>query len=1380
LSITVKSVIFERMRYSHILLILVLFAIVSKSQNEQRVITPQLKGSLKFTENLGQWEDEVLFKAGFSNGAMFLQKDGFVLNFLNRNLFSAGHGKQIAPLPSIEKYLGHAIKIQFINAQEPLIEKYQQGEDYENFFIGNNQKKWKGNVKNYKQIIYKNVYKDIDYEVLADGKGIKYNWRIKPFANVNKVLIDYLGVEKMRIDKSGNLIVKLAFKEVWEQKPYAYQMINGKTVVVKCNYKLNNNQLSFDLPEGYDKRYELIIDPLVIFSASLGSTSDNFGMTATYDNQGHLYSGGMIYNVNLPGSLGAYDNSFNNGVGYGRTDVFISKYNPTGSGLIYSTYLGGAESEAVSSLIVDNSGNLCLYGVTSSVNFPVLPTSAYPSFNGGSTFGFYQNGIVLCGGSDIFISKFNPTGTSLLATTFYGGNGNDGVNYLSGLYSISLSPAANACNSTFLTTPYDSLVMNYGDQFRGEIQVDKQNNIYIISSTRSSNIPMVGGFDNTLNGEQDAVIAKFNTGLSNLVFSSYIGGSKNDCGNSIALDNSNNIFVTGGTCSNNLPNTSTGHIPAYVGGRSDGFLYKISPTGATILNGTYIGTTDYDNSFFVTTDKKNKVYVYGQSYGSMPVIAAPTSTAGIYSNPNTHQFVSAYTNSLASLYFSTKFGSKTIAEVDISPSAFAVDVCGNIYLSGWGGGLITNTVAMSGMPTFSAIPGYSTAPNGYDFYFMGLDSNAVSLKFGSYFGGPLSEEHVDGGTSRFDPKGRIYQSICAGCGTFDDYPIIPSTSFPCGALTSCPPGPNLSNNCNNGVIKLDFQIQVAVATINNNTFSGCAPLSVSFTNATAPTSTNATFIWYNGLGGTNTTNINPTTTYTAPGVYTVALVVIDPSSCNFKDSTSTIITVLPRPNAAFTASYSPCTPTLQLNNTSTGSLTAASYTWNVGPFTSTLTNPSYSLLADGTYSIQLNVIDINGCVNSTNSVITIFNFTPSVSSATLCQGQSTSLSANGGSSYTWQPASAVSNSASATTAISPSNTSNYTVTVFNSALGNNCIKTLTTSAVVNFSPTASFTYSQNPCGGGVYFTNTSSTNSATFNWTLTPVFSSTLQNPYYFYSNGGAQNVSLVVTTTAGCTHSVTENINVIVPPPVSIGASPKICLGELASLTAGGGVSYSWTPSQTLAFPNSANTTASPTVSTTYSVIITTSTGCQFVLFSNVTVDYPSSLPVSANANPQKVILGDNSTLVYVGDPGATVTWFPAGSTVPATGYTVTATPSLATTYTAIAQYGVCRNNATTRVEVVSNSCVDKDTFVPNTFTPNSDGENDVLYVRSAFIEQIYFAVYNRWGELVFETTDKTKGWDGLYKGRPADVGVFGWYLKVKCPNGEENFKKGNVTLIR
>lgn len=1349
------------------------------AQINDRIITPQLKGSIKFTENNGQWESEILFKSCFSGGAMFLQKDGFVLNFLNKKLVFTDHGEKKLPSNTNEKYLGHALKLEFVNSLQPQINKYQQGNDYENFFIGNDKSKWASNVKNFKQIVYENIYQNIDYEVLADGKGIKYNWRVKPLADVSQINIKYSGTDHIKIDKTGNLIVKLAFKEIWEQKPYAYQLINGKVIEVKCNYKLSNNQISYELPNGYNKNFELIIDPIVVFSASLGSTSDNFGMTATYDNQGHLYSGGMIYDVSLPGSLGAYDNTFNNVVGYGRTDVFISKYTPNGAGLVYSTYLGGSQSEAVSSLIVDNSGNLCLYGVTASTNFPSLPQSAYPNFNGGSSFGFYQNGIIFCGGSDIYISKLNPSGSSLLATTFYGGSGNDGVNYLSGLYAVSLSPAANACQNTFLITPYDSLVMNYGDQFRGEIQVDKLNNIYIVSSTRSSNIPIIGGFDNTINGEQDAIVAKFNTNLTNLLFSSFIGGSKNDCGNSIALDNSNNIFVTGGTCSNDLLGTAGGHIPSFVGGKTDGFLYKINPTGSTILNATYIGTTDYDNSFFVTTDKKNKVYVYGQSYGNMPVIAAPTSTSGIYSVPNTHQFISAYTNSLTSLYFSTKFGSKTIAEADISPSAFAVDVCGNIYLSGWGGGILTNTVAMSGMPTYSAIPGFSVPPDGYDFYFMGLDSNAINLKFGSYFGGPLSEEHVDGGTSRFDPSGRIYQSICAGCSTNDDFPIIPSTSYPCG-ISPCPPGPNLSVNCNNGVIKLDFQIKVAVATINNNAFSGCTPLTVSFTNATAPTSTNSSFIWYNGLGGTNTTNINPSFTYTAPGIYTVALVVFDPTSCNYKDSTTSIITVFPKPNAAFNALFSPCSNTLQLNNLSTGSLTSNSYTWNLGSTTSTLTNPTYTYPTQGTYTISLNISDVNGCSHSTQTVISLFNFTTSVVGGTICQGQNIVINANGGTSYTWSPNNSLNNPNLASPIANPSVNTIYTVQIENNSAGYPCNKTLTTNVIVNYSPTASFSYSQNSCGGGVYFTSTSSTNSASHNWTLSPIVTSTLQNPYNFYGSGGTQNIILVVTTTAGCTDSYSETITVITPPPIAANATPKICLGESAVLTASGGVTYSWTPSQTLTFPNAASTTANPTVNTTYSVVITTSTGCQFVLVTSVIVDHPSSIPVSANANPQVVVLGNNSTLTFIGDPGAIITWYPLGSTVPTTGYTVSATPSISTTYTAIAQYGVCKNNSQVKVDVTSNSCIDKDTFVPNTFTPNGDGSNDNLFVRSAFITQIYFAVYNRWGELVFETTDKNKGWDGLYKGRPADVGVFGWYLKVKCPNGEENFKKGNVTLIR
>jgi gliding motility-associated-like protein len=127
-----------------------------------------------------------------------------------------------------------------------------------------------------------------------------------------------------------------------------------------------------------------------------------------------------------------------------------------------------------------------------------------------------------------------------------------------------------------------------------------------------------------------------------------------------------------------------------------------------------------------------------------------------------------------------------------------------------------------------------------------------------------------------------------------------------------------------------------------------------------------------------------------------------------------------------------------------------------------------------------------------------------------------------------------------------------------------------------------------------------------------------------------------------------------------------------------------------------------------------------------------------------------------------------------------VSASPVVPTTYTAISKRGACTENAEVLVDAYSEGCIDKDFFVPNTFTPNNDGQNDLFKVRGLKIDELYFAVYNRWGEKVFDTNDKNKGWDGTYNGRQSDVGVFGWYLKVKCFNGEETFRKGNVTLIR
>lgn len=1363
--------------------------VFSQSDSLKSIISPFVSPSLKFTENKGQWDPKILFRAQLDGGALFLEQNCLTFNFYDKKKFRSIHNGGI--LKGKDKNFdirSHAYKIHFVGCNTNVVsEKLQEGSDYENFFIGNDQSKWKGNVHNYHQIWLRNLYNKIDYEVITSVNGLKYNFHIKPNGNTNDIKLKYEGVDKVFL-KNGAIYLKLDVNEIKEQRPYAYQLINGKIKQVVCNYVLKNNVLSFDFPNGYNKNYELVIDPLLVFAAQSGSTADNFGMTATFDPQGNLYSGGTIFNVGYPVTPGAYSATFNGPVYYGNTDVVITKYNSTGSNLLYSTYLGGNYAESINSMIVDKSNNLCFFGSTSSTNFPTTTNAFDNSFNGGTFLMFYYNGLRFHNGTDIYIGKLNNAGSTLMASTYLGGSGNDGLNHTdqySNGFIVQATPPTTG-NITIYQPDYDSLQTNYGDQSRGEIQVDANNNIYIASSTRSSNFPTVNGFDNSLNGTQDGILAKFNPSLTNLIYSSFIGGSSTDAGYGLIVRNNFEVYVTGGTSSNNFPYATGGYQSSYQGGNADGYIIRVNPAGNAVLNGTYFGTSQYDQSFFIQADKKNNIYIYGQSLGNIPVLKAATSPT-VFNVPGTHQFISRLNFNLSTLNMSTVFGNYT-NNFDISPAAFSVDNCNNIYISGWGANFLLPSVSLSNMPLL--LPTQSTT-DGFDFYFMGLDSNAAALKYGSYFGGGISQEHVDGGTSRFDPQGKIYQSVCAGCGgnsvtgANQDFPVTP------GAWPNTPGNPNHNTdnfNCNNGVIKLDFQLQLAVSTINTNTVSGCLPLTVTFTNATPPTGTNTSYIWYLGNGQTTSTTINPIVTYTTPGNFTVSLVVIDPASCNIKDSSVTFITVYPKPVSNFSLIATPCTNTIATTNSSTGSFTTNPYSWNFGDGSpvSTATNPPHTYSVSGTYTVSLTVIDINGCTDVKTNTVSMFNFQPAVASGSvICFGESATIAASGGTSYTWSPSSQVSNTSIANPVVTPTTTTIYTVTIFNNTGGNNCLRTLTTNVTVNPKPAANFNFTINPCGGGVYFSDLSTVNIASWQWSLSATATSTIQNPYNFYNNGGTHTVSLIAINTDGCKDTLEQVITVPVPPPVTVNPAKIICKGNSAQLAATGGTSYVWTPSLTLDYSNIANPSATPTISTQYSVVITTTatigpTACAFLLTTSVNVTQLSTTPISAFANPVIVTTGSATTLTYVGDPGAIVTWLPPGSTTPAFGYTVTAYPDRPTTYTAVATLGACKEQVQVSVEAFSAGCIDNDFFVPNTFTPNGDGKNDILFVRGLKVDEVFFAVYNRWGEKVFETTDKSKGWDGIYKSRPADVGVFGWYLKVKCINGEENFKKGNVTLIR
>lgn len=1342
------------------------------------VIQPNVSNGVRFTENLGQWEQNVLFKADLDGGQMFIEKNKITYNLYDKVKYRSLHQGGIYKGKYHDMEVGgHAFKVEFIGANlNPVIQRMQKTSDYNNYFIGNDQTKWRSNVGNYSQVWLKELFNGIDYELLAAGNGVKYNLHVKPNADVETIKLKYVGAESVRL-KHNTLRIKLSVNEVVEQKPYAYQIINGVINEVKCEYKLTDNILSFEIPEGYNKSVELIIDPVIIFAAQSGSTADNFGMTGTYDSSGNLFSGGTVFNVGYPVTTGAYSNVFNGPVSYGNTDVVITKYNNIGTNLLYSTYFGGSGAEIVTSLICDPTGNLYLYGATSALNFPTTTACYDPTFNGGTNISFQFNGTSFTNGTDIYVAKFNNTGTGLLGSTYVGGSSNDGVNYNNYAPPTHLVYPCWAPNGYPLNNEYpaDSLQYNYGDQYRGEIQLDKNGAVYIASSTKSSNFPIVGGFQSTLNGKQDAVVFKLNSSLTTMIWSTYLGGSGNDAGYSLIVDDTLQTYVTGGTYSSNFPAVTGCYQTAYNGGKADGYIAKINASGNALLKATYVGTSNYDQSYFVQRDRIGRIYIFGQSLGSMPV------SPGIYSNPGSHQFIMRFNNQLTVLDKSTVFGSGT-PKIDISPSAFSVDQCsGSISLTGWGGNFI-NCVILNNMPI---TPGafQTTPPNGHDFYFFVLQPNFTALKYGSYFGGNLSDEHVDGGTSRISESGVLYQSICAGCGgsppgpANQDFPVTP------GAWPGTPGNPNHNTdnyNCNNGVVKFDYQPKVT-STIGTNTISGCAPLTVTFTNLSSP---GLIFHWNLGGGPSDTTSLitNPVKTFTNPGTYTVTLKVVENVFCNTSDSSFVIINVYPKPNAAFAATLAPCNNTVTTTNNSTGNLNSGSYTWNWGDASSTssLVSPSHTYSSTGVYTITLFVNSVNGCTAQTTQTVNAIIFNPSVSSAILCEGNTATLSALGGTSYTWSPSTGLSNSLIATPAANPSVTTGYTVTVFNNSSGFPCTSTLTTTVVVNPRPDAGFNYTMNPCGGGVNFFDTSLVNISSWKWYLAPSVTSTAQNPYNFYSNGGSYTISLAVVNAFGCTDSISKIITVQTPPPMSVNSGSTICKGKNANLIAAGGTSYSWTPSTGLSATNIANPVSSATASTNYSVIITTSNNCSFLLTTFVNVFNLSNTPISAASNPTSVIKGNSSTLTYTGDPGAGISWFPSASVNPKTGYTVTATPDRPTTYTVIASRGACKETLYVFVDVFLPGCEEGDAFIPNTFTPNGDGQNDILYVRGLKVEEVYFAVYNRWGEMVFETTDKNKGWDGIYKGRPADVGVFGWYLKVKCYNGEETFKKGNVTLIR
>jgi hypothetical protein len=371
---------------------------------------PAVKPSLiRFTENKNQWENFIKYRAQLDGGALFLQNTRLTYHFYDKDAYRSSHANFKAKPKEIKSSWFH---VNFVNANPgPGFEPASPTPDYDNYFTGKDPSRWAANVKNYKEVVYANIWAGIRLQLIGQDNSMKSNFYVAAGADASAIQLQYEGVKKIQL-KDGRLHITTYINEITEHEPYAYQLVDGMKKEVPCRFRLEKNTLSYVFPDGYDKSKELVIDPVLVFACSSGSTADNFGMTATYDAEGNLYSGGTAFNVGFP-VVNPYDPTFSSNTNYGQTDIVITKYDSSGTFLRYSTYLGGAQdADAVNSLIVDDQNNLFAYGATGSPDFPTTSGAYDNTFIGGQTLRFYYIGTYFEHGTDIYVAKLSAGGNN--------------------------------------------------------------------------------------------------------------------------------------------------------------------------------------------------------------------------------------------------------------------------------------------------------------------------------------------------------------------------------------------------------------------------------------------------------------------------------------------------------------------------------------------------------------------------------------------------------------------------------------------------------------------------------------------------------------------------------------------------------------------------------------------------------------------------------------------------------------------------------------------------------------------------------------------------------------------------------------------------------
>ncbi|MDK9699691.1 MAG: hypothetical protein OEM52_06080, partial [bacterium] len=562
-----------------------------------------------FVENRGQWNSRVNFMANSENGIRWwFTSTGPVVEVISATVTNseATTPENIDPEYPSGVINGHVFPIRFLNESNEVIRGVPLGESPQitvsNYLLGSDKSKWAPGCRHFDRVVYKNVWQGIDVVYRWEENRVKVEYVVAEHASPESIK---LGYESLLLPPSvdiasGDLLLQTSLGVVRELLPYAYQIETGRQIPLPTHYSLDaDGFVTFTFPNGYDNTLPLVIDPLAFGTYLGGNVLDQIQSMCTNSNAHYVC--GYTSSTTFPVTVGAYQNTFDGGT----YDAFYAKMARDGYSLYFCTYIGGASTDAAYSISeANNQGETFIAGETQSSDF--LP---------GTTEGW---DIVHNGGYDQFLVRLNSNGSAIVNGTYIGGSSND------------------RCWAMAVTDAKEP---------------------YIIGWSNSSNYPTSSNaYRQSNSGSWDAIIAMFDSSLTNRIASTYLGGTQDEKGYGIALG-TQGVYVIGTAVSANFPVTTSGYQRTYGGtgpyGGGDAFVSILAGDLSSLTYSTFLGgsSDDYGRAILPTTDG---FIITGYTFSTnFPV---SSNAAQIANHGSNDCFLAKFTNQGSNLFYSTYFG----------------------------------------------------------------------------------------------------------------------------------------------------------------------------------------------------------------------------------------------------------------------------------------------------------------------------------------------------------------------------------------------------------------------------------------------------------------------------------------------------------------------------------------------------------------------------------------------------------------------------------------------------------------------------------------------------------------------------------------------------